>query len=277
MAGYALVWIYGPDTGFFRKWVDDKRASAQRVLDDEKILAFENKRDRIIAGLNRPDQAKYWDLVNVCKEIEKIGGDSSTFGNPNNDPRLHKLHELMWTFLRLLNIQERIHSFLGDEEEENLPRQIELAQSEVTKLETQQAELRINNNPTVTSRERFLNSRKDRLLVLQKRLERIDQAKNNLALITSEQERLFEQVKLIRSDAVASKHADAFTARIDSSMEHLGEAQELLSQLGDFRDLTSDEVPQTDSRRIGYGAQDSAPYVNEDEVQSRRKRQKATA
>src|SRR5439155_19339370 len=104
------------------------------------------------------------------------------------------------------------------------------------------------------TKQRYLGSRLERLEVLRKRQQRIDQAQENLALVVSEQERLDQQIKLIRADAVATKNADALTARIDATVEHLDQTNKWLSELDEFKDLVGD-MPATEMR-VGF---DSAP------------------
>ena len=68
----------------------------------------------------------------------------------------------------------------------------------------------------------------------------------------SEEERLEQQIKLIRADAVASKNADVLSARIDASVQHLEQTNKWLSEMSEFKDLVGD-LPPADMR-IGFGA-----------------------
>src|SRR5256885_12878623 len=81
---------------------------------------------------------------------------------------------------------------------------------------------------TYETKQRYLNSRMERLDVLRKREQRIDQAEANLQLVVSEQDRLEQQIKLIRADAVATKNAETLTARIDATVEHLDQTNKWL-------------------------------------------------
>ncbi len=105
---------------------------------------------------------------------------------------------------------------------------------------------------TIETRQRYLGSRLERLEVLRKRKQRSDQAQANLALVISEQERLDQQIKLIRADAIASKNAETLTARIDATVEHLDQTNKWLAELDEFKDLVGD-MPSTDLR-VGYQA-----------------------
>jgi hypothetical protein len=102
------------------------------------------------------------------------------------------------------------------------------------------------------NKQRLLESRRDRLDVLRKRAERVTEAEGNLELVVSEQERLSEQIKLIRADAVATKSASAVSARIDASVEHLNETNKWLSEMDQFRELAGD-LPMVPAR-VGFEA-----------------------
>jgi len=108
------------------------------------------------------------------------------------------------------------------------------------------------DNGAFETKQRYLNSRMERLDVLRKREQRIEQADANLQLVVSEQERLEQQIKLIRADAVATKNAETLTARIDATVEHLDQTNKWLSEMDEFKDLVGD-MPNTDMR-LGYEA-----------------------
>src|SRR5262249_20740560 len=69
-------------------------------------------------------------------------------------------------------------------------------------------------------------------------------------LVVSEQDRLDQQIKLIRADAVATKNAETLTARIDATVEHLDQTNKWLSEMDEFKDLGGD-MPNTEMR-VGY-------------------------
>ena len=97
----------------------------------------------------------------------------------------------------------------------------------------------------------MLDSKKERLATLVKRLTRLQEATDNQTLVASEQERLVEQVKLLRSDAIASRNTDALTERINSTVDHLNETNKLISEMDQFKDLVADDLPIT-TARLGF-------------------------
>jgi len=255
---YLLGWIYLPDSPFFRAWVDRRQGAAQRAAEAGRVAEFVHRRQTLLNSLSPDRRTRYADLVRVCHDIETAGGDTppATPGGPP-DPRLRKLDELMWTCLRLLSIEQSLRQYLDMEQRENLPEVVRAAEAEVARLRTELETLKAAGpGPTLETRQRFLSSRLERIEVLGKRRQRTEEAGANLDLVRAEQDRLVEQVKLIRADAIATKNAETLTARIDATVEHLDQTNKWLAEMDEFKDLAGD-LPQTDLR-LGYQAQPSA-------------------
>jgi hypothetical protein len=259
---YTLGWIYLPDLPFFRHWVDRRREAVKRAEEQQKVAAFVQRRDSILASLSPVRRECYTRLAAVCQDIETASADNLlASADPTTDPRLRKLDELMWTYLRLLSIQESLEQFLETERSENLPALLKDAEAEATRLNAEVDALKAKGNAAaLDTKQRYLGSRLERLEVLRKRQQRSEQAEANLALVVSEQERLDQQIKLIRADAVATKNAETLTARIDATVEHLDQTNKWLSEMDEFKDLVGD-MPSTELR-VGYqGSATSMPSV----------------
>jgi hypothetical protein len=232
-AAYVVGWVFVPDLPLFRRYLERKGAAAQAVAEKGEVAQFQARRDALIAGLTPVRRERYFDLAQVCRDIE-----AATVEQPD-DPRLRKIEELMWTFLRLLTIEESLAEFLDSEARDDVPAQLAAARDEVARLEARGAD------------DRLLASRREVAETLAKRADRLATAQSNLALVVSEQERLDQQIKLIRADSVATRNAAALSARIDATVEHLEHTNQWLAQMDQFRDLVAD-VPFT-TQRTGFG------------------------
>ena len=268
---YALGWIYLPDLGFFRRKVAARQEAAKRAAEAAKVAEFVRRRDALLDSLTSSRRERYARLAGVCRDIETAGGDSVLVtATDASDPRLRKLDELMWTYLRLLGIEESLERFLETERRDDLPGTVKEAEAEAARLTKELDALKAKGDGTaLETRQRYVGSRLERLEVLRKREQRLTQAQENLALVVSEQDRLDQQIKLIRADAVATKNADALTARIDATVEHLDQTNKWLSELDEFKDLVAD-MPATDLR-VGYQAAAPPPLPMEAPVPSVRR------
>ena len=252
ITGYVLGWIYLPDLPFFRRWVDRRYDSARRAEEAGKLAQFVQRRDGLLRSLTPEGRERYNRLAQVCRDIETAGADNPLSApDAGTDPRLRKLDELMWTYLRLLGIEQSLEQFLETERRENVPATLQEAELEAKRLATEIEGLKGKGpDAALDIKQRYLGSRLERLEVLRKRVQRSQQAESNRALVVSEQERLDQQIKLLRADAVATKNAESLTARIDATVEHLDQTNKWLSELDEFKDLVGD-LPATE-QRIGY-------------------------
>jgi hypothetical protein len=254
VTAFVLGWIYLPDFPFFRRWVDHRHDNAKRAGEAQKVAEFVQRREALLRSLSPERRERYGRLAQVCRDIETASADNLlASADPSTDPRLRKLDELMWTYLRLLGIEQSLEQFLETERRENVPAILKDAETEAARLNAEIDALKAKgNDPNLETKQRYLGSRLERLEVLRKRAQRSEQAESNLALVVSEQERLDQQIKLIRADAVATKNAESLTARIDATVEHLDQTNKWLSELDEFKDLVGD-MPSTELR-VGYQA-----------------------
>ncbi len=250
---YALGWIYLPDFPFFKRWVDGRIDDVRKAQAQAQMQDFFRKRQSLLDSLSPSRRERYQVLVGVCQNIETASIETPLGPSPDQDPRLRKLDELMWTFLRLLCIEESLERFLETERHENVPGLVEEGEAEVKRLNSEIEALKTNGGgAAMEAKQRLFSSRMERLEVLRKRGQRIQQAQENLALVVSEQDRLDQQIKLIRADAVATKNAETLTARIDATVEHLDQTNKWLAEMDEFKDLVGD-LPATEIR-VGYQA-----------------------
>ena len=271
VTAYVLGWVYLPDMKFFQKWLEKRASSETNAVEAAELAQFKIRREALLSSLSSPLRERYHLLAKVCRDIEKAAAENelgSEF-SLTSDTRLRKIDELMWMYLRLLSMQQSLATFLETERHEDLSGNLALAEEETRALEAEVKSL--GNSAASDNKQRLLESRRDRLEVLRKRRERVEEAESNLELVLSEQERLAEQIKLIRADAVATKSASAVRARIDASVEHLNETNKWLSEMDQFRDLAGD-LPMVPSR-IGFEAGGPPPLPAAQPKQRARERQ----
>jgi DNA repair exonuclease SbcCD ATPase subunit len=251
-AAYVVGWIFVPDLPLFRRYLEQKNAGVQKVAEQSELAQFNAQRAVLIDSLMPSRRERYFALTKVCKDIEEAVSDSP------DDPRLRKLEELMWTFLRLLTIEESLVELLETETRENVPKLLSEAQEGVERLRAE-VQTSSSRSGAAEAKKRLLTSREEVLETLQKRADRLETAQTNLALVQSEQERLEQQIKLIRADSIATRNTGALTARIDATVENLEHTNQLLSQMDQFRDLLTD-LPIT-TQRPGFGERATPPAI----------------
>jgi hypothetical protein len=249
VVAYILGWLYLPDMTSFRRWM---QKVGEEFIDDEKqhdgeVAAFTARRDAMVARL-RPEMRQWYDgMVYVCRDIEEASPPDDLAA----ESRLRNVDELMWMFLRLLAMQESLDRYLEIERSEQpVQEMIAEGEQEIARIRDELAQLKGRGADT-ESKERLLKSKDERLDVLRKRAQRVEEAESNLQVVMAAQDRLAEQIKLIRADAVAMKNSDALSARITASVAQLNETSRWLEQMDQFKDLAAE--PALPQKRVGYG------------------------
>lgn len=245
---YALGLVYLPDSGWFRRRVDTRLGVLEAADAARRAAEFAAQRTQLLDNLSAERRRRYQALVQVCEEISAASAEAGSGELALSlETRLRKLDELLWTYLRLLTIEQSLDAYLETERRDNLAANLDAAEDEVAALEGELASGPggggTSADPARETRKKLLASRRERLEALRQRMARVAQARANQELARSEQERLVEQAKLIRADAVAHKNAESLGARIDLSIEHLTETNRWLSDLADFKDLTAQLPP----------------------------------
>jgi hypothetical protein len=249
-AAYVLGWVYLPDLNFFKGWVQKKQEAQIAAAEAGELKSFQARRDAALAELTNSRRQRYSALANICIDVDRAIGSQE-------DPRMRKIEELMWTFLRLLGAEQALDQFLESEARENVPALVETARSGVERLKTEVEEMRASKSAALDARERLLASRTDLLETLEKRAVRIEEARHNLELVVAEQERLDQQIKLLRADAVATRGTTALSARIDATVEQLEATNAWLREMDQFRDIIGE--PALPAQRIGFGQERHQP------------------
>lgn len=226
---YVLGWVYLPDMGFFTRWREKQAAEANELERRATLGEFAAQRDALLTQLTADRRTQHQKFVDTCRNIAM-----------GQDPRAAKLEEMQWTHLRLLGIEQTLEVFLEGERRDGVPILLAEAEDEVDALEKEIAKTKAEGTAPSSSRERLLESRRGRLDVLRQRAARIEEARGNAELASSELERLAEQAKLIRADAVAAKGAGSMSSRIDATFEHLAQTNRWLSEMDQFRDQLGD-------------------------------------
>lgn len=256
--GLALTFIH--EMPFFKKMVDAKYNDIQAQEDQVRIGQFRAKRDRQVASLNPVRRKSYAELASLCKEIESSTLDQIPSQDAASNVRLKKIDELMFTYLKLLVIEQSLEGFIDSETEEDVPAEIEQAQKQVDGVQAEMNKMKESNKVSaslIESKQRLLTSYGDRLEVLRKRHEQFAKAKDNIKLVSAEQSRLEEQIKLLKADTIANRNAESISDRIDQSVTHLDETNEWLGKLNEFNDVVG-EIPPSNTR-IGF----DIPYVEQ--------------
>jgi hypothetical protein len=225
VAAYLLGWIYLPDTPLFRNWVG-RREDAARAREEAGIAVnFQQRQKELYASLTKTRQIAYDTLAHIGRDIEKAlqrgaGGDAPE----ELQPQLLQIDRLMWTYLKLLRMDQDQQELIQREQREDVPGMLREAAADLKELEEELAGL---NAATDANRweavNRLCNSKRDRLDVLRRRALGLEKAENDLQLTLSEQDRLVDLFKLMRSEVNNVRDASEMTPDISASARRVAD------------------------------------------------------
>lgn len=257
LASFGLAGLFNPGfwllgVALFVSLVGGRSASArfQKLVEAERLASRREERvesagEQMLRAYNRLEpmsQARYRALVAQCREILGIAGAGMDAGSLT-DLRAGNLNQLLWLFLRLLSSRESISDTLTRVDRQELEADIASLRERIAAAPA--------DGPLARSLQATLE-------IQEKRLANLETAKNSLALIDSELERIERQVRLVREESAVSGGPEVLSARLDAVSATLSETSRWMDQHAElFSSMAADD--------LDLGRMPSFPEVGETE------------
>jgi len=232
-AAYAITWIYFPTSHFFVRRIQDRLKLAGEIAQKDELGDFVKRRDGMVARLNGAGQHRYRELSGICAEVSS--------NNPDNGLINGKLQELLWTYLKMLLMQQGIEAYLSETDGDSIQNSLKQVEADIAALAPEQQRLR-------ASKESLKNT-----LSLHKKS--LSDAQENLQVLNSELSRLEHEIQLLRADAIANNNSDFLSAKINASVESLQESKAILKTMSNADELSFDIPAQASA--LGFESGDA--------------------
>jgi hypothetical protein len=179
----------------------------QNLVRGERLAAVKEETgerlERTLAMLSAAARERFGHLRGQCFEVQRTsravqGGASSVL----DESRLSSLDQLLWLFLRLLVSLETLDRQMAEANPKAL-------QSEIAALEKELAAMGEASERLKKSKESLLDLKK-------KRIDNLQRAGEARLLLTSELQRIEQQVELLREEAAISRSPEALSSKIDA-------------------------------------------------------------
>jgi hypothetical protein len=196
-------------------------ARYQRLVRGQRLAERASDHDaRVKAAferLSRPSQARYRDLVSECRQILGLGA-ADRGSDVFQGLRTGKLNELLWLFMRLLTSREQILN----------------TQARVQRAELEEAIASLRQRAEAADADGPLGrSLRATLSIQEKRLENLDNAAQNLAVVDAELDRIEQQVRLLREESAVSGSSEMVSARLDAVSNTLTQTSRWMDEHAD--------------------------------------------
>src|SRR5688500_7626234 len=117
-AGVEALWLtLGPDTPFFRRWVEQQESAEQREQ-------FEQSAAAAIEGLEPGYVARFKELEKLAQEISKLAEENPSLETDLLQGEMKKLGSLLHSWLQLAAVHQRLGVHIGDHSETEIQRDI---------------------------------------------------------------------------------------------------------------------------------------------------------
>lgn len=239
---YVLGWVFLGDSAWFRRKVDATQLARVAQEETATLARLQAEREALLARLPAEARRRYAALAEVCHDVEQqLARDEA--GAESNE----RLDGLMWTFLGLLGNEANLATFIDKERDESFEKRIAAMEAEVRELEGEVAALEPGGRDYDT-RMQLISSRQEGLESLRRRHEQFLRAGQNLELVRAEQERIAEQLKLLRADLYASKSVGQIRQRVSDTIDQLASSGRVSAEVPP----AIRELPSFKTRRLGY-------------------------
>jgi hypothetical protein len=199
-------------SGRFQKLVQGERLAERAQDHDHRVEAAFNR-------LGQASQSRYRALVAECRQILGLGATSEGGSEVFQGLRTGKLNELLWLFMRLLTSREQI---LG-------------TQARVKRAELEEAIAALRTRAEGSDPDSPLaRSLWATLAIQEKRLENLDGAAQNLAVVDAELDRIEQQVRLLREESAVTGGPEMLSARLDAVSSTLTETSRWMDDHSDL-------------------------------------------
>lgn len=206
-------WLLGvaAELGYLT-WLSSSPRFQSLVRGERLLVQKQGWEERLFAALGRlkPDsQIRYHRLLEQCRTILGISqalGDEGAAGL--SGLRTGGLNQMLWIFLRLLASREVLEDNLKRVDPKALEKEIVELEARVAKLEGESA---------------LARSLRGTLDIQKRRLENFARARESLAVVDAELERIESQVVLLREESAVSGKAEVLSTRLDAVTGALAE------------------------------------------------------
>jgi hypothetical protein len=221
-AGIEALWLtFGPDAGFFRRWVEKQETAEERERYAKQAAAA-------LAALDKGYVSRFQQLEELAQEISQLAADNPSLENELIAGEMKKLGSLLNSFLQMALVHQRLGEYIGDNSETEIQR-------EINRLE--------RALQTEKSRE-VQNSLRQNLALEQKRMRQHASIASAFKVVTIKMDTLEKAFRYLRSHILAIGRHEDLASEID----------ELVVGVDAVADLQAETDPLMDELRTARAA-----------------------
>lgn len=194
-----------PRSARFRRYIRAQRADeANQPPSEEEIFRL----------LSKQKQKRFIHLRNLDKKIRSNYRQVDYAAQGMVENHLKKIDSLLHSYLDMLYLRERYERFTSTRTQEEVTHAIQQLKDELEEA-----------SPRVRS------VKERRLTILQKRLERYEQADNNLEVLDAQIETIEDAIQFIHEQSITMNNPEEITLELDTLLTDVEETQQSVDEL----------------------------------------------
>jgi hypothetical protein len=184
--------------------------------------------DALRGGLDRASRDRFEALVARCREVEGMAAATGAAPATIEEAKRSGMDQLAFMYLRLLASRATLQANFSEGERAKIRAEADALQKDLAGTKVPDAVRR---------------SKEGTLEIQKRRLENLDRAAEQRAVIESELERIEKQVELIREDTAMGREPVALSSRIDQVVTTLGDTSEWMRKNADLLGDVGEDKP----------------------------------
>ena len=223
-AGVEALWLtFGPDTGFFRRWVEKQDTVEARER-------YAKQAATALAALDKGYVSRFKQLEALAEEINKLAEDNPSLENDLLAEEMKKLGSLLNSFLQMAVVHQRLGEYIGDNSETEIQREINRLERALTGEKSREVQASLRQN----------------LALEQKRMRQHGSIASAFKVVTIKMDTLEKAFRYLRSHILAigkheelSTEIDELVLGVDSVEQLQAETDPVMDELRSARDAAA--------------------------------------
>lgn len=213
-AGVEALWLtLGPDTPFFRRWVEQQESAEQR----EK---FEKQAAAAIHGLEPGYVARFKALEGLAAEISSLAEENPSLETSLIQDEMKKLGSLLHSWLQMAAVHQRLGRHIGDNSETEIQREINQLERSLAGEKSREVQASLRQN----------------LALEQKRMKQHQAIASTFKVITIKMDTLEKAFRYLRTHILAISKREQLTSELDELVIGVDSVAELNAEIDPLDD-----------------------------------------
>jgi hypothetical protein len=192
-AGIEALWLtLGPDTPFFRRWVEAQETAEQRDRYAAQAAAA-------IHGLERGYVARFKELEGLAAEISTLAEENASLETALIQDEMKKLGSLLSSWLQMAAVHQRLGRHIGDNSETEIQREINQLERALAGEKNREVQASLRQN----------------LALEQKRMKQHQQIAATFKVITIKMDTLEKAFRYLRTHILAISKREELSSELD--------------------------------------------------------------